>query len=242
MNQTLSKRMSLVAGGITRMTLVCIALALPDALHAQAVIKGRVVDSETGHPVAGATVTLRKGNKTYTVDSLGRFEARDLATGEIQLLVQKVGFAPADYRVRVNDAGEYEVKARAEQVMSRYSDFEARRQRGMGAFLRWDQLTDEKFSSVGDALRTIRGVRIQCHQETFECRAIMARSPQCQPVWVIDGMEAGSFNENTPIRDVYGIEVYRGAGEIPGEYGGSNAACGVIVIWTKSRPFRSMSP
>lgn len=259
MTKNLNKRMSPGAVRLTRLLAVaCIALSLPETLRAQAVIKGRVVDSETGGPVAGASVTIRKANKTFTTDSLGRFEARELASGEIQFLVQMLGFAPADYRVRVSDSGEYDkvfsldftghrmapiaVRARAEQVMSRYSDFEQRRQRGLGAFLRWDQLTDEKFSSVGDALRTIRGVRIQCHQETFECQAVMARSPQCRPVWVIDGMEAGSFNENTPIRDVYGIEVYRGAGEIPGEYAGSNAACGVIVVWTKSRPFRSSSP
>jgi hypothetical protein len=59
---------------------------------------------------------------------------------------------------------------------------------------------------------------------------------------MIDGTEASSFNENTPIRDIYGIEVYRGAGEVPGEYAGSTAACGVIVVWTKSRPYRSTSP
>jgi hypothetical protein len=37
---------------------------------------------------------------------------------------------------------------------------------------------------------------------------------------------------------VYGIEVYRGSGEIPAEFGGSTAGCGVIVMWTKSRPYR----
>ncbi len=100
----------------------------------------------------------------------------------------------------------------------------------------------KSFGSVGDALRTVRGVRIQCNQQTFECFAYMARSPTCQPVWIVDGQEARAFHENTPIRDVYGIEVYRGAGEVPGEYAGSNAACGVIVIWTKSRPYRSTSP
>jgi hypothetical protein len=67
----------------------------------------------------------------------------------------------------------------------------------------------------------------------------MARAPrQCKPTWWIDGVEVRSFHENTPIRDIYGIEIYRGPGEVPGEFSGSNAACGVIVMWTKSRPFR----
>jgi len=130
------------------------------------------------------------------------------------------------------------VEARAERIMPRYAAFEQRRARGLGAFLRWDQLANEAYGSVGDALRTLRGVRVRCDQASFECHAYMARSPQCKPTWIIDGTEASSFNENTPILDVYGIEVYRGPGEIPGEYSGSNASCGVIVMWTKSRPFR----
>jgi hypothetical protein len=108
----------------------------------------------------------------------------------------------------------------------------------MGAYLRWDEIAKQGYGSVGDALHGVRGVRIQCNQQTFECFAVMARSPRCQPTWWIDGVEVQSFHENTPIRDVYGIEIYRGPGEIPGEFSGSNAACGVIVMWTKSRPFR----
>jgi outer membrane cobalamin receptor len=66
----------------------------------------------------------------------------------------------------------------------------------------------------------------------------MSRDPQCFPTWWVDGTRVASFHENTPIRDVYGIEIYRGPGEVPGEFAGSDAACGVIVIWTKSRPYR----
>jgi len=113
-----------------------------------------------------------------------------------------------------------------------------RRHRALGAYLRWDEIKRKGYSSVGDALRTVRGVRIECNQQAFECNAVMVRTPQCPPTWYIDGVEARSFHENTPISDVYGIEVYRGAGEVPGEFAGSNAGCGVIVMWTKSRPYR----
>jgi hypothetical protein len=166
---------------------------------AQATLRGRVVDSETGTPIAEATVNIRNGAKTVTTDSAGRFEVRNLAGGDARVLIQKLGFAPGDYRTRVPESGEVDkvfsldftgqkmapiaIQARAEQVMGRYADFEARRQRGIGTFLRWDQLTNEKFGSVGDALRTIRGVRIQCkQQETGECYAVMARSQNCRPV------------------------------------------------------------
>jgi len=226
-----------------------------DTGAAQATLRGRVVDSETGRPLTGAIVTVRRLTDTFTTDSMGQFEGA-LPSGDADLTIRKVGYAPADVRIHLPASGTLErvfsldytgqqlpaieVKARAEQLMPRYNDFEQRRKRGLGAFFRWDELTKESFGSVGDALRTVRGVRIRCNQQTFECTAGMVRAPDCFPVWYIDGQEVRSFQENTPIRDVYGIEVYRGPGEVPGEFSGSNAACGVIVLWTKSRPFRVM--
>ena len=241
---------------VTSVAAVILTFASPSA-EAQATLRGRVVDSETGLPVIGAHVQVRKLPALNT-DSTGVFVASDIPGGDAQVIITMLGFLPGQFKVHVANGGVTEktfsldftgqklpqvvVQARAAQMSTRYSDFEARRGRGQGAFLRWDQLTDERFGSVGDALKSIRGVRMQCNQQTFECYAVMARSPQCKPVWIIDGMEAQMFHENTPIRDIYGIEIYRGPGEIPGEYSGSNAACGVIVMWTKSRPFRSTNP
>jgi len=230
-----------------------LSIAVPAAGAAHATLRGRVVDSEFGHPLPGAVVRIRRGPAPLTTDSLGRFEARDLPGGDAEITIRLLGYATHVFRLSIPPAGNVDqsfaldftgselpavvVEARAEQLMPRYVEFEQRRQRKMGAYLRWDDL--KAYSSVGDALRTIRGVKIQCNQQTFECFAVMARSPQCEPTWWIDGVEVHSFHENTPIRDVYGIEVYRGAGEIPGEFAGSDAACGVIVLWTKSRPYRT---
>jgi len=224
---------------------------------AQAVLRGRVIDSELGQALPGAVVRIGRApsapSPPLTTDTLGRFEARDLATGTLQVSIQVLGYAQAVFTVWLPPSGTVDqvfaldftghqlpalvVEARAERLVPRYVAFEERRRRGMGAYFRWDDL--KAYGSVGDALRTVRGVRIRCNQQTFECFAVMARSPQCHPTWWIDGVEVHSFHENTPIRDVYGIEIYRGAGEVPGEYAGSNAGCGVIVLWTKSRPYRA---
>jgi hypothetical protein len=32
------------------------------------------------------------------------------------------------------------------------------------------------------------------------------------------------------------VEVYRSAAEVPVEYGGSNAGCGVILLWSRRGP------
>lgn len=33
--------------------------------------------------------------------------------------------------------------------------------------------------------------------------------------------------------DIEAVEVYRGAGSVPGEFGGGDAACGAVIIWTR---------
>lgn len=218
-----------------------------------ATVRGQIRDEETGEPVRDAVIRFQ-GRDPVNADSIGRFEVTGLPVGQIEVRVEAVGYASHSTRLRLSEgqvlewsvALEFdgtrlpavEVRARAERLAPRYIDFERRRGRGLGAFFRWDELKERGFSSLGDALRTVRGVRIQCNQQTYECHAVMARARSCPPTWWVDGVEVRSFHENTPIRDVYGIEIYRGPGEIPGDFGGSNAACGVIVVWTKSRPYR----
>ena len=232
-----------------------LGLTAPPLAEAQAILRGRVIDSEVGQPLPRATV--RVGNDTIlvaTTDSQGFFQASGLRPGMNDIKIQALGFEEGIFKIFIPDSGQLYrqfaldfngfmlpqvvVQARAEALQSRYIDFERRRTRKLGAFLRWDELKKQGYHSVGDALRTIRGVRIQCDQSRFECNAVMSRTPNCHPTWYIDGVEVHSFQESTPIRDVYGIEVYRGTGEIPAEFGGSNAGCGVIVMWTKSRPYR----
>ena len=224
-----------------------------EAVSAQGAIRGRVLDSELGDPLSGAVIRIR-GLPTVTTDTLGRFVALGVGPGDMDLRIELIGFTPGTFKVRIPASGDVErdfamdftghrlpdvvVSARAERLMSRYVDFEKRRSRGLGAYFRWDDLKNSGYNSVGDALRTVRGVRIKCDQQTYECIAMMVRAGGCPPTWFIDGTEVGSFHENTSIRDIYGIEVYRGPGEVPGEFTGSNAACGVIVMWTKSKPFR----
>lgn len=234
--------------------LALLALVLTSVGAAAQSLRGRVIDSEMGTPLAGATVQIGKSGPVLRTDSAGQFVAQNLTPGITAVEIKQIGYEPTTFDIRIPDSGFVSgafpldfngyllpavvVEARAAALMPRYTDFERRRQRKMGAYLRWDELKKQGASSVGDALRTVRGVRMACDQQRFECYAVMVRTPQCQPTWFVDGVEVHSFHENTPINDVYGIEIYRGAAEIPAEFGGSNAACGVIVVWTKSKPYR----
>jgi len=230
------------------------ATVTPASGLAQATLRGRVIDSEMGTPLPGATVRVGNAGLLVKTDSAGVFVAQNVTPGVVAIEVRQIGFEPGTFDVRIPGTGLVQgvfpldfngfmlpavvVEARAVTLMARYTDFERRRNLRLGAYLRWDELKKGGYSSIGDALRTVRGVRIQCDQSRFECFAVMVRTPNCQPTWRVDGVEVHSFHETTPTRDVYGIEVYRGPGEIPAEFGGSDAGCGVIVVWTKSKPYR----
>ena len=234
--------------------LVLLALAFPPVGLAAQTLRGRVTDSEMGTPLAGATVRVGKGGTQVKTDSAGEFLVQHVTPGIAAIEIRLIGYEPGVFDMRLPDSGVVQgvfpldfngyllpavvVEARAQALAPRYTDFERRRQRRLGAYIRWDEIKKKGYSSIGDALRTVRGVRMECDQQRFECIAVMVRTPQCQPTWYIDGVEVRSFHENTPIIDVYGIEVYRGAGEIPAEFAGSNAGCGVIGVWTKSKPYR----
>ena len=67
----------------------------------------------------------------------------------------------------------------------------------------------------------------------------MVRAPmQCLPEYVVDDNVDNSFGPGIPVRDIEALEIYTGPADVPGEYAGRNAGCGVIVIWTRSGPPR----
>jgi len=240
--------------GLAFLVLILIAAPASPGWSQTATLKGKVVDSETGEPVPGAIVRIRPGGVPLTSDTLGNFRAEELRPGEIEVTIQAIGFESQSWKFTVQ-AGqnidrtfsvdftgdklpEIVVTARADKLVPRYVDFERRRERGIGAFLRWDEIKKKNYGTLGDAARSIRGVKLQCDQREFECGIRMARTPNCPPKWYVDGVLVQFFTENTPIRDVYGVEVYRGPSEMPAEFTGSDAGCGVLVVWTKSKPYR----
>jgi hypothetical protein len=234
---------------------VALLAALPVEVLAQtASLRGTVIDSELGEAIPGALVRIKGSGTPLTTDSLGQFSVPDLKVGDVEVTVQALGFESNSWKFTAQ-AGqainrsfpldftgeklpEVVVTARANKLVPRYADFERRRERGIGAFLRWDDIKQKNFNSLGEAARTIRGVKLTCDQRSFECNIRMARTPNCTPAWYVDGVMVTNFHENTPVRDIYGLEIYRGPSEIPGEFSGSQAGCGVLAVWTKSKPYR----
>ena len=183
-------------------------------------------------------------------DSTGRFVLAGIPAGTLVLEIHAIGYEPSAWRIRfVADQRlehVFELTAlpvqltpltiEGETVGKRFADFERRRGAGMGYFITKRDIERTNPTSLVDILATVRGVVQDCRGGI--CQARMARSqPGCEPQYFLDGQESTPFfARNVPPHDIQGIEIYRGASEIPAEFVGSNSGCGVIVIWTKSSP------
>lgn len=72
---------------------------------------------------------------------------------------------------------------------------------------------------------------------TMERRTGLIEQGCASPAWFLDGNRVRNININdlVGVADLEGIEVYRRATEIPGEFAGSDSECGVVALWTRRR-------
>jgi hypothetical protein len=222
----------------------------PHPAHAQkGSIRVLVVDDETGDPVAEAFIRI-KGRTPLFTDTKGRAIIDSLTLGRHEAELGAIGYEPRKEYLFVQEGSSPErrvgltftgeklpdviVEARQEKLYPRYSDFHRRSQQGAGFYITWREIKAKGFSRLGDVMRTVRGVQVRC--PTQDCIIEMSRSACLPKIWV-DGRPSDYFGANMPVGDVYGIEVYRGASEMPAEFIG-NGMCGAVIIWTKNRPYR----
>lgn len=212
----------------------------------------------TGRPLRGAEVTLLGVPFRWRTDENGVARLKGLAEGPQTIYAAALGHAPAEWAVvlaaegtgvvalalgpepialdpiRVRGARE-EQKDRGTMYLERRGFF--RRQRtGFGAYLTRAELERDDPRSLSDAMRRISGMTVLpgrfSHGSVAMTRSL--GSAFCSIRYVIDGIPTVGFNlDDVPVRDVEGIEIYRGASEIPAEFNSRRSGCGVIVIWTR---------
>lgn len=246
--------------------LTFLATAAPTATRvaqgqpSRAQLSGMVVDMTSKAGVPDADIIHMDGGRTVVSDSLGRFFFPDLPSGIIRLLVRVRGFPASRVTLALSkDESMSRVieldstsagRAAAQSLPSvstvaprpplpRYVDFERRRLLGQGQYLVKEDLERGGISTLQDAMRGLRGVNLDCGGGNG-CYIRMARAPmRCLPEYIVDERVDNSFGPSTPIRDIEGVEVYTGPSDVPGEFAGRSAGCGVIVIWTRSGPSRT---
>jgi carboxypeptidase family protein/TonB-dependent receptor-like protein len=235
-------------------------LAGANPLRAQhATVRGRVTDASSHVGLARVEIIFLGDNRSVTTDSTGRYLFVALPPGTAQLLIRAPAFPPTQIIVELRAGDDLErmivldstaagragvqsipgmlVEATA-PAERRLVDFERRRRTGRGHYITREQIERSGAASLQDAVKALRGVAVECGGGAG-CFIRMVRAPmQCRPDYVIDTRVDNTFGPSTPIRDIEALEVYTGPSDVPGEFAGRSAGCGVIVIWTGSGPPR----
>jgi Carboxypeptidase regulatory-like domain len=218
----------------------------------RAAIVGQLVNRQSRAPVGGARIGLLGARNELASDSAGRFTQGGLASGTYVLQVRAIGYTAASWII---DLGEGEVHSDVYELEplpveldpvvvaqrlslgeTRRAEFEQRRAAGRGYFVTEADIRRENPRSLGDLLRHVPGVRMQCRGSAAGCTARMARAPrECRPDFVVDGFEASnSTSLDMPTIGIVGIEIYRTLSETPLQFLRTDNQCGTIVIWTRS--------
>lgn len=139
------------------------------------------------------------------------------------------------------------VEVRRESSALHRIGFYERQRFHRGAFIDPEQLATFSAPNVADAFRRESGVRVTESGEVYSPRTVGLGGP-CLPSVVLDGavVRSGGASVRVDPRSITGLrrivpnaravaamEFYRGSASLPPEFGGLNAACGVLVIWTK---------
>ena len=221
------------------------------AAQDRAQLIGKIYDARTGAALTTAAVQVDGVKADVNLSSQARFVLSQIEPGKRRIDIRAVGYKPfttflefaagktLEKTFELDFTGDQmpdlEVEARSSKTLPRFVEFERRRDHRVGHFITRDEISARGYMNMGDALRTVKGVKVYC--DVLDCLVKMARAaPGCLPVYYVDGQLARSFATTTPINDVQGIEIYRGNGEVPAEFTGSGAGCGVVVIWTRATP------
>jgi hypothetical protein len=237
--------------------LFAIALASSGALaqKGDSRLTGTVVDKVSRAPVAKVQIIYVGDSRSVVSDSIGRYTFDSLPSGIVRFAVRAprypvltltVALMPGESMAREivldsSSAGQVLPRVSIDAPPSlgpRFADFERRRVTGRGQYLTAQQIDKGGYNSLQDAMRNMRGVDVDCGGG-LGCHIRMSRAPmQCNPDYIVDERVDNFFGPQIAIRDIEGLEVYTGATDVPGEFAGRNAGCGVIVIWTRSGPPR----
>ena len=222
---------------------------------ASGTVGGVVVDSG-GRPVANVELLVRSAGIGARTDSAGAFRLRDVPAGPHLLQVRRIGIAPLalPLTVGVGDNPEIEIvvdlavqelpgvdvrATGARHAVGRIggSDFEERRRIGMGSFFSRARIDSMRPTRVADILRHARGFRI-IPAPYNKMRVVSTRGSislrGCEPRLFLEGVPVPQdVLSELSVDHLEAVEAYAGPVATPQEFGGTQASCGVVVLWLR---------
>jgi Carboxypeptidase regulatory-like domain len=242
---------------LSSLAAILVALVAAGPAAAQ-VLHGRVTDAADGSPVAAAYVSALDGTGAAVASTAsggdGRFELPLPAAGAYRLQVSRVGYrtgiSPAvsieagdrmevDLSLRAN-AVELEAVQATGRVTPPFRDQRARRffermDRGRGRYISPEQVQEMDAARTSDLLRTIPGVNFSTGLGSAGLR-LGGNSRGCTPILYIDGYRFQPYpgwrlDDHVASPDVWAIEVYMYATDIPPDLPRDVGRCGIVMIW-----------
>ena len=223
---------------------------------AAGIFRGQVTDS-VSTPVHLAEIAILGTTLRATADTLGLFRFGVVPVGIHPVVVRAIGWKPLFFMIRMEADQEQIFRIGLERSVQRvpdlvvrggrrakppeyafttkYDDFFRRRGIRSGTFRTRDDVWFRSAFNTVDLLRAIPGVFVVT-SGGFPAVVFSSCSGGGQvSVW-IDGARVVTRDHNEALsylrpNDIEFIEIYRRAGQIPGEYLGDS--CAAVVIWTR---------
>jgi len=238
------------------LSLTAVTLAFGAVARAQTagpaigVIDGMVTDSSLV-PIEGASVNILQTAVRVETGTSGHFRVVKMPAGQYLVIVRCVGFRPVSgvIQVSANDTvrlaytleraavGLDTIKVTEQRLTMRMAEFEARRRLGDGQFLTQEQIDRRNVGLVSDLIRPFLGLFVATSTGTIPAHyAASTRTGTCLTQVFLDGVKLPNPTNLDLLpspKELAGIEFYTGPGRAPIQYGGFDAMCGVLLLWTK---------
>jgi iron complex outermembrane receptor protein len=230
------------------LVLSLLATPWPAAAQGGVVVTGRLLNSLTGQPVAGATVQIDELRRQATSSSDGTFRFEDVAAGTYHLSVQSAGYSTRRTEVTVSSAAAPAVdiavdpELHFQEVVSvgpgPRSQFEAFQPTSV---LGGQELTKELETSLGETLEDQPGVAVRSFGSA-PARPVVRGLDGDRVLILQDGQRMGDVSSQSGDHGVtvnpaaaQSIEVVRGPATL---LYGANAIGGLVNVITNDIPMR----
>ena len=211
---------------------------------------GRVYDALTERPVATAAVSVTGHAPEAASNRQGRFILSDVRPGVRHLEVRRIGYAPLRYRIDVTpgvttevDIGLVPTPVEMEPIVATVARLRRLEIKGFYERKYWGELTGNGYFFSPEYIERWRPRDVRSLVAN-NVPGITWRSPRnrrmsagflnltCSVTVFVDGVE---WRDGWNLRgfEIVGVEVYKGPATLPAEFGGSDARCGAVVVWTK---------
>lgn len=190
----------------------------------------------------------REAERQAAISRQTESERAAQAAADSVAVLAAAGLAAASMeRDSVVDLPGIEVAAEARSASLARVGFYERMASTRGAFLTREDIERRRPSLASHALENVPGIRTRDSRYdgmlvwfSGNEKATLSGIDICGPRLLINGLEVHQGGNGAPlpidryvsVPDIAAIEVYRSAAQLPPQYGGAHAACGVILIWT----------